>query len=201
MKKFATVCGISCVLMSLCLLLGPNTSRAAIEDNVKEALDKIADALEKGDNATAKKEATALAKKIDELNDVMHAFKPRNAKKGVKGIGWGSKKGVVTPDAIEQKLVAIGRDGIAAGDLKKEGEALAKGGWHIAAIAEVTIARAPDKDMGKKKVADWMKWSQDMKEAAVEFAKAAKTGSAADVKTATNKLNNSCNNCHPIFRN
>ena len=201
MKKFAIVCGSCCVLLSLYLLFGAGIS-AAIDPKVKTAINKIAEALEKGDNATATKEAATLAKNTEELNDVMHAFKPRTTKKkgGVTGLGVGPKAGVVTPDGIELKINAMARDGITSGSLKKEGSALIIAAWQTAAIAEVAIAKAPMKDIGKKKRADWMKWSEEMKVGSKELAAAVKSGSIADVKTAATKINSSCNSCHSVFR-
>jgi len=202
MRKFAFVCAAGCTLLALQLLLGTDASGAPIDKDVKEALDKIAGLIEKGDDAAAKKEAAALGKKIEELNDVMHAFKPRvpAKKKGIAGIGVGSKPGVVTPDGIEQKLVDIGRNGIAVNDLKREGKAIGEAAWHIAAIAEVALAKPTDKVNTAAKKEMWKKWSEDMRAGAKDLAAAVKTNSAAEVKTAVTKLNTSCNACHAEFR-
>jgi len=195
MRKFAIVSGISCVLVSVYLLVGTAASPARIDEKVKDAINKIAAALEKGDNATAKMEAETLVTKIEELNEVMHAFKPRKAKKGATGLGVGHKAGVVTPDGIELKLNAITRDGITAGELKKEGAALVVAAWQTAAIAEVTIIKASDKNRD-----EWLNLAAEMKTGAKELAVAAKGGSVAEVKTAVTKLNNSCTTCHMKFR-
>src|SRR5262249_47809543 len=127
--------------------------------------------------------------------------KPRNVTKGPKGLGVGHKKGVVTPDGIELKLNAIARDGITPGELKKEGEALNVAAWQTAGIAELAALRGPEKDMGKKTKAAWSKFIDDMRAGSREFAAATKGDSAAAVKTAAIKLNNSCNGCHMVFRN
>jgi hypothetical protein len=203
MRKPVTVCAAGCLLLAAYLLLSPaptQASRAPIDDKVKDALDKIAKSLETGDEAGGKKQAAALAKKLDELNDVMHGFKPRNAKKGVKGIGVGAKPGVVSPDGIEQKVNAIARDGITATELKKEGAAIAEAMWQTAAIAEIAAVKGPEKDSGKKTKAAWSKFVDEMRAGARELATAAKGDSVANVKTAAIKLNNSCNGCHMIFR-
>jgi len=61
---------------------------------------------------------------------------------------------------------------------------------------------APAADEGKKKKADWIKWSQEMGEnslAASKAAGAAKTDDKA-VKAALKKLDDTCTTCHNTFR-
>ena len=60
----------------------------------KEGVLKIAASLQKGDTAGADAQAVALAKKVEDLADLMELFKKRD--KG--GIGVGLKKGVANPD-------------------------------------------------------------------------------------------------------
>src|SRR6266498_2965556 len=103
MSRFAVLSGT--VLGLLALTLGATGGeQKSFDPKIKAALDKIAQAFEKGDQDSAKAQAKALAKKIEELNDVMHAFKPRTGKGKIKGVGVGSKPGVVEPDGIELKL-------------------------------------------------------------------------------------------------
>src|SRR5882762_6035698 len=120
MRKFAIVCAAGCALVGLQLLLGTGAHGALIDEDVKKAIDKIAGLIKAGDDAGAKKEAAALAKKVEELNDVMHGFKKRNVKKGIKGLGYGPKPGEFIPDGIEGKIQDIARDGITPAALKKE---------------------------------------------------------------------------------
>jgi hypothetical protein len=172
------------------------SSRADIDKDMHAALSKIAAALEKGDNATADAAAKALAKKIEDLDDLMHSFKPRNK----KGLGVGGVPGVVVPDGIEQKLNAIARDGITAKQLAKEGKALHEAAYLTGAINKVTEFMAPMKDKGKKKRSKWIEFSKATLEGAMELAKASKGTDVGEVKAAAIKVNNGCNNCHMIFR-
>jgi len=182
-------------LVAAGIFISTGSSRADIEPANAAALAKIAEALEKGDADKAKQMATALAKKLDELNDVMHGFKPRP-----KGVGVGTKAGVVVPDGLELKFNAIGRDGITAKELEREGKNIVEGAWMTAAIAEVAIASPPKKDKGPATKAKWKELSEGTIAGAKELAKAAKAMSVTEVKTAVVKINNSCNTCHMIFR-
>jgi hypothetical protein len=164
---------------------------------VQQGVLKIAALLKKGDKDAAKSEAQALAKKVDELEDLMNVFKPR--KKG--GIGVGATPGGIIPDGIEQKLITLGRDAPGAAAMAKEASALEDMGYVIAAVAEVSKAKAPKQNMGKKTIKDWNTWSNDMHDAGIKLAEAAKAKGAQDVKTTSAKVNASCNNCHSTFRN
>jgi hypothetical protein len=171
------------------------SSRALAQGKNNDVL-KIAALIKKGDKEGAKAAAESLAKKVEEMEELMEVFKPR--KKG--GIGVGDKPGAITPDGIEQKLLALGRDAPSPTALGKEAAALEEMAYAIAAVAEVTKAKAPKQNMGKKTVKDWNTWSDDMREAAVKLAEASKAKGAQDVKTAASKLNASCTNCHSVFR-
>ncbi len=86
------------VVATLSLGAGFLSAVAAADDkDIKGTVLKIADALEKNDAAGAKKLAESL--KDEDLEDVMHLFKPRKD----KGLGIGSKAGAVKPDGIELK--------------------------------------------------------------------------------------------------
>jgi hypothetical protein len=171
-------------------------SRAGEDNKVAGLIDKIAAAHKKGDKAAAEKEGKAVSKEIGELYEAMDLMKPRT--KG--GYGVGPKKGAIMPDGIEQMLLKIGRDAPTPGFMNKSSDALEEMGHRIAAIAEISIAKAPTKDQGKKLVKDWMEWSKDMRDSALELAAASKAKSGANVKTAASKLNNACNSCHTVFR-
>lgn len=190
MKKVLLSAGL-CTLALAGWTLWSAPSNAAQGGDVKATVLKIADALKKGDAASADKDAAALAKSKD-LDEVMDLFKKRD--KG--GIGVGSKKDVAVPDGIEVKLVALGRDAPSAGALKKEGEALEEMGYVIAAVAKV----AKLKPAPKSKSAEWNSWCDDMAANAVKLSAAAKGQVAADVKTLAKKINDSCNACHSKYR-
>jgi hypothetical protein len=183
-------------LLAVSLVLGADRSGGGLEPAVKAELVKIAAAIEKGDMATAKSKAAALVKKIEELNEVMCAFKLRSS----KGYGVGSKPGVSTPDGIELRLIAIGRDGITKNELEAEGAGLIESAYITAAIAEVAILKAPLKDKGAKRKKDWVGWSEGMRDSARDLAASIKTGAPKAVQGVTTRLLDTCNNCHSVFK-
>src|SRR5262245_9214691 len=151
-------------------LLMAQGSGAGENKEVVAAVDKIAEAFKKGSKDVAKQQADALAKKTEEIIDVMDLMKPRKK----SGVGVGEKPGAINPDGIEQMLLKLGRDAPPAGTLAKEAAAYEQMGYRVAAIAEVAHAKAPGKDSGKKLKKDWISWSNDMRDAALELSAAAK---------------------------
>jgi len=169
------------------------------EEKYKKSVLKIAAAIEKGNSAAAQAEAKALAKSLkdfDEIEDVMSVFKLREK----NGIGVGTKPNAIVPDGVELKLLAIARDAPGQATVNKEAEALEKMSYVIAAVAEVAIARPPDKDDGKKKKKDFIRWAKQMREAAPGLAAAAKSKSPAEIQKAAAKINSVCTSCHMTFK-
>jgi hypothetical protein len=156
---------------------------------------KIADLIKKKDNDGAQKTAAKAAKNIEELSDLMHMFRPRN--KGGLGVG---EKAMPNPtkDGIEVYLRDLARDVPAT--IAKQSESLEATGFWIASMGELSLAKAPTKDQGKKTKKAWNTYSNDMREAGIAFAKAAGTKGSQEIKTAAAKVNASCNNCHSIFK-
>jgi hypothetical protein len=189
--KFVWVAGATLLAATLALANDP----APLDDEANEAINKIADLIEKGDMDAAKKAAKDLS--ASKLDAVMHGFKTRKT----KGIGVGPTPGAIVPDGIEQKINAIVRDGMTANAAKKESDALARAGYVSAAIALVAVAKTPEKDDGKKKKADWVEWSDAMVKSSQEFATASKGGEAAAIKKAAGKLKQTCDSCHMVFKN
>jgi Cytochrome C' len=127
--------------------------------------------------------------------------KDKDAKEQAKkGLGVGLKAGVVMPDGIEKKIEVLADKPLAAKALGDESESLQQMGYAMAAIAEVSLAKPPEKDVGKKKVKDWVKWSEDLRDASLQLAEAAKKKDAAALQKATDKANTACNRCHDVFR-
>jgi hypothetical protein len=181
---------------ALGLYLATQTTQAGGDEKYKNAVLKITDAVKKNDSSTATKLAESTAKDIEYLEDVMHFLKPRAR----GGFGVGDKSGEIFPDGIELKLIAMSRDAPSAAKLSKEAPAIEEMAYRVAAIGQVALASAPKSDAGAKKKADWIRWSNDMIAESHGLAKAAKSSSPAEVKTAAEKLNASCNNCHAVFR-
>jgi cytochrome c556 len=73
-------------------------------------------------------------------------------------------------------------------------------GYRTEAIGTFATLMPPKKDAGQKTKAKWLEFITEMKQSSQGFVTAARTGSPAEVKTAADKLNNSCNACHSIFR-
>jgi hypothetical protein len=169
---------------------------AAADDDPKTTIPKIAAAIEKNAAADAQKQAADLAKKA-EIEDVMHVFSLRRS----KGLGVGTTPDAIKPDGIEAKIMDLAKKPLDAKKLAEEADALVHMGYIAAAVGEVAHAKPPEKDEGKKKKSDWLKWSKAMNEAAKEFASAVKDKkSPADVQKAALKLNASCTNCHTVFK-
>ena len=195
MSRRTRVCGMLIVMcaLSVGLYVAP-AGHAGDAKKLAAEVNKIADMLEKGDKAGAEKAATALAKKLEDVIEVMDLFKPRN--KGGIGVG---KPGTVVPDGIEQFLLKIGRDTPTTKEMKDPG-ALARMAYVTGAIAEVAHAKPPARDLGKKTKKAWMNYAVEFRESWQDMTTAAKSKSAAAVKAAAVKMNSSCANCHSVFK-
>jgi cytochrome c556 len=182
----------SVLLLAAALVVGD--ARAADEDTKKAQADILDLAKKLADGKDVEKETPAIRKKYEDLNTLMHAYKP--SEKGGIGTGLGPKKG----DGIELKIIALGKRPLPAATLKKEADALVKLGYINAALADITTHYAPAKPKAGKGAKEWKQYTKDMKEASLELVKAAQASDVKKVQTAANNLNNSCNNCHSDFR-
>ena len=164
-------------------------------DDEKDGILKLAGMIEKGDDAAAKKEAAAIAKKA-ELEDVMHLFKLRK----MKGLGIGDTPDAITPDGIEAKFIALTKKPLSATDLGKQADDLAKAADVSAAIAAVAIIKAPEKKVGAKDPKEWKQWAEDLDKGSKELAAAARKKDAKGIQDAAKKSVKACNDCHAVFR-
>ena len=200
MRKPTHVAFALAVLAGAGWLLLSDRSSAADDDKanpaVADGLLKIADALAKDDEDGAKKQAAALSKKVDELHDVMHMFKPR----AKKGFGVGAKKDNITPDGIEDMIRGLARDVPSQAKVNKQAAALERMGYITAAMMEVAMALPPEKFELKQTKKLWMETATASRDAGIELAKAARDKSPAALKTAASRANNGCVNCHAEFR-
>lgn len=193
----------------LCLalgLLGPNgLSSAADDKGLVEGVKKIAAALEKKDAAEAKKLADGLAKKF-ENDDTMGLFAPRTKADGKlgRGIGVGSKPGAMKPDGIERKLMDLAKKPLPDKQLADEAEALTAMGYDMAALASIAHLSEPaekeKKPVFAKRKKDWQTWSEELRDASLNLAMAAKGKNAADLHKAAVKADETCSKCHAVFR-
>jgi hypothetical protein len=193
MKKLAVLWVAGVGLLSLTVVTTQGGAPQA--GDLNGAINNVADLIEKGDKDRAKKAAETVAAN-NEVENIMTAFALRKK----KGIGLGPKANEIMPDGIELKLEAVVRDGITPALLKKEGPALTRAAYVIAAVGQIAHAKAPEKDVGKAKKADWLKWSDELVKASEEFAGASKGASAADVKKTAAKVKQSCDSCHAVFK-
>ena len=83
------------------LQAGIDTGQPFVVDNTN-----LTRAERQGYIEAAKKEAADVAKKAD-LEDIMHAYKPRLKDKAKGGLGVGPKPGAIQPDSIELKIGAL----------------------------------------------------------------------------------------------
>jgi len=164
---------------------------AAAEDDdkaIKDAVLKLAAALDKNDKDSAKKLVDELKK--NDLENVMDVFKPA---KGGKG-GFD-----VFKEGIENKIRNISKK--APSDVKTNAESYEKMAQIIAAVAEVATVKCPvEAPKGEKDPKKWAEWIKEMKEGAKALGEAAKAKDAKKVSDAAKKLNSACNECHGVFR-
>ena len=201
MKKRACVLVLGATVLSLAIGFLAVANSGAADDNadLRAAVQKIADAIQKSNMDRAKKLAQELAKGLD-LEDVMHLMNKRDAAGKAKVFGVGKKPGAIAPDGIEAMVQNLGKTPKPQAQIDKNSSALVEMGYRIAAIATVAHAKPPEKDEPKKKKADWMEWSADMEKTAIAMAGAAKGRKPVDVKNAAAKLNTACNACHAAFK-
>jgi hypothetical protein len=186
------------VALGLGCLLAGGRSNAGEADKLKKQVQEIADALKNG----KKDMVTDLSKKLAKQEDkdvfaVMKLMQPRDK----AGFGVGPTAGDISPDGIELKLTALGRDLVSDMKLKKESKALEEMAYRIGGIAHFAEQCPPAKNKGKATKQKWSEFATGMKESVAEFAKAVQTGSPTEVKKMAGKVNANCNNCHSIFKN
>jgi hypothetical protein len=155
----------------------------------------IADALKKGNADDAKKLAAAAAQKLTNAQ-LMHLYKPRN--KG--GMGYSSTAGKnPATDGLEKKIQEFAKgvpQNLVAQVAANEEAAL----W-MAALAEITLAKAPAKNGPQgKTIKAWTDWSNDLRKASTDFAKAAAAKDAKDMSKHAAKMYSTCVACHSKFK-
>jgi hypothetical protein len=165
------------------------------EEGVKEAR-KIVLQCAEGDADAMKKGAEELVAKKIALKAAMTVFKLW----ADQGVGVGDKTGSITPDGIEAKLISLAKKELPAATAQKEGPALEKAAHVALAMSYVVEAYTPQKKVGDKDPRDWMMYTRDMRDAAKEFAGAAKKADPKGIQAAAKNLTAACNSCHGVFR-
>ena len=198
MKKVRVLFAAATLAVIAGLLFTAGTG-AQPDAKVKAEVEKIVDAVTKGDFDGGRKTAEALAK--TKGGDPLEALEELGAmdlfKKKDKG-GWGFGSGPKETDGIEVKLREVARDGVSPANAKKDAKLFELMANRIAAVNLVAEALSPKKDKGQAKVKNYHQYTQDMLEGAKSLAKAK---GAEEIKKAVTKINNSCNSCHSEWRN
>jgi len=184
------------------LVLGGNINAFDDDDDkeIKAAKKDVLDLAKKiedgGKPADVAAEAGKIKKKYEELNTVMHGYKPPT--KG--GIGFGKGKGA--GDGIELKIIDLGKRKLAAAALAKQKDDLVKMGYINLAMAEIAAHYSPAKPKGGKGAKEWKQYLDDMKKSSMALIKEVKAAKpdAEKIKAAANDLGTSCKSCHSDFR-
>jgi len=196
-KKYAMVLGINLVLAAGAGVLSLRADDAPATPDIK----KLADQVGKKSWDELAKEGEAVAKKYDDLLDIMHVFKPRSKDAKVSGVGVGDKPGAILPDGIEQKLIRMaGRAGVTDGDMAKA-PALKRMAEIAAAVAAAAVHK-PNKDAQQTKddIKKWQELSREMHEGSLELIKALESRNRVQAKAAAMKLQGTCTRCHSDYR-
>lgn len=182
--------------LTLAILVVAGNVKADDEDSeeVKKAQKDVLELVKKITNGAkdVSTDAAKIAKKYEDLNTVMHVYKPsRNG-----GIGYGKP---AVGDGIELKIIDLGKRATDAAVKAQKKELLRLANINLAMV-EIAKQYAPSKPKAGKGAKDWNLHAADMKKATLELIEAIKEGKGAKVKAAANNLNASCNNCHGDFR-
>lgn len=202
--------GVAVVALGIGLLTTVDRGEAANADQLKAGLPKLAEAIKAKNNDEVAKLVASLSKETD-MEDLMDLFKPRGPNSA--GLGIGPTPKAITPDGVEVKIkdMADAKKMISTFKLKSEVDPLIEMAYLAAASAKITKALAPEKDAGKRKRADWLKWSDDTETAALalvakleaakaEFAKKVAKVDVKSIQAAATTLDNACVNCHNVFK-
>jgi len=192
----ALIAGAAGLALNAWIFAAATGGAADVTKEVRDSVQKLASAIQKGDQAEVKAITEAL--KSSELEEVMNLMSKRGGKK--KAFGVGKTPEAAPPDGIEAKIQNLSRTAKPQAQVEKESADLMEMAYRIAAIAEVAKAKVPEKDEGMKKRADWLEWAGGMRKSAQDLANAAKDKNPGEVKAAAAKLNSACNNCHGTFR-
>jgi hypothetical protein len=159
---------------------------------IREALVKIARAVEKGDNVTAKKLAAALARKVEDLSDIEKIYSTRR----VGGLGTGIRGS----DGIELYLSRLAEEGLRPDELDRHRKALVHTAHLTAATAEVTRAwvagRKPKTAQQQFRQKQQLQWADEVIAGAGQLAKAAAKRDEAAVRAAALRTFTHCQKCH-----
>ena len=178
--------------LGLFALVTPEAKTAFYFEDAKEVNAAVSKLVGKSPDAKAIAE---LAKKYS-LDELMHVFKFRA--KG--GLGVGETAGAITPDGIEAKLQGLQKKEADKADLAKNGKAYATMGEVSLILAEISEAHTPKDKKGEKDPKKWKEFVEKMRMGSKDLITASNKSDAKCLKKAAKELNDSCIECHGIFR-
>lgn len=178
--------------LGLFTLVTPEAKTAFYFEDAKEVNAAVSKMVGKNPDAKAIAE---LAKKYS-LDELMHVFKLRT--KG--GLGVGETAGAITPDGIEAKLQGLQKKEADKADLAKNGKAYATIGEVSLVLAEISEAFTPKDKKGEKDPKKWKEFVEKMRVGSKDLITASNKSDAKGLKKAAKVLNDSCIECHSIFR-
>jgi hypothetical protein len=173
-------------------LVTPEAKTAFYFEDAKEVNAAVSKLVGKNPDAKAIAE---LAKKYS-LDELMHVFKFRA--KG--GLGVGETAGAITPDGIEAKLQGLQKKEADKADLAKNGKAYATMGEVSLILAEISEAHTPKDKKGEKDPKKWKEFVEKMRTGSKDLITASNKSDAKGLKKAAKELNDSCIECHGMFR-
>jgi hypothetical protein len=121
-------------------------------------------------------------------------------KPGKKSVLVGPNEREQRPKHVEPLLQGLAKNVPTSEQVEKDAVHLVRAASILAAVAEVTKLKYPDKDRGSKKHKDWLRWAEDLGKNAGSLAEAAKAKDAKAINQAALKVNATCNSCHSVFR-
>jgi len=197
----------TCLFLTLAVLglgLWGVSAPAADEKSPNDAIDKLAETLQK-DPAAAKKQAGELAKM--DTDDLMGVLNKRK-KGGEGGFGFGPKPTGEMDDSIEKKVESLGDTGnppLTAAQLAKESADLQKMNQRVAAVALVVAAKPAPKTVGAKTVPakdlkKWDEFTEMMAKSSQELNRAIQDKDPKAVQAAAKRMDGACKGCHVIWR-
>jgi cytochrome c556 len=188
--------------LGIVLLTLPSRTAARQDDEEERAQKRATEAVLRLSTQLDDKDVAVKAKAIagdDDLEYVMHVFKPRNR----AGLGVGPKEPPLgLPDGIELAIIdlAAARKPRDAAFLKANQDTLLRMAQVTQAVAEITDHYpTPGKPRNRATQARWKAAIGEMKASSKELADAIKATDPIRVRTAATKLNAACNGCHTSY--
>jgi cytochrome c556 len=155
-------------------------------------------------DAKADVKPIALQKLFQERGDVMVPFKTTlHGGEGLPEVLQSSPElKSKIGNSIERKIGELADPGkkLTPAQLAKQSEELVLLAYQTAVLANLAREWVPDRKEGRKDPKDWLAWSQDMHDRALDLAAAVKGKDPQAVRKAADKLDSACKQCHSVFR-